>query len=78
MPEVPNAIDTARRDSLNVARILITTAIGAIDAGNVEYADATTCAVMRVIDGYEAITQLTEVHGIAREPDKPIPFHPMR
>lgn len=74
MPENQTPIDAARRMSLSVADTLIVTAKGAIDAGDIDYADVIVLAVMRVLDGYEAVTQLHSVRELAATPNKPIPF----
>lgn len=71
MAEVPGTIQVARRSTLTVANSLIMAASGAVDAGNVEYADTIVITVMRVLDAYEAVTQL----GI--EQPHPAPAKPL-
>lgn len=71
-------VRAARHNVLAAAKDLLAEAAERDQREDSAAADALVVAVLRVLDGYEAIAQLPDAHDIAREPDRPIPFHPVR
>lgn len=78
MVEESGSIQAARRATLNTANSLIMTAMGALDVSDIEFADTIIITVMRVLDAYEAVTQLIPSRSDAADPAPRKPFHPVR
>lgn len=78
MPADSVTIKAARVHTLYAAKNLLATAISRAESDDSDASDALVVAVLRVLDGYEAVAQLPDAHEIAGEPDKPIPFRPVR
>ena len=72
------SIQAARRATLNVANSLVMTAMGALGAGDVEFADTIIITVMRVLDAYEAVTQLGVERKATARPQVANRVHPVR
>lgn len=78
MPTTLDLVQRSRQQLLYAAKALLSEAIDQAELQDNVTADAYVVTVLRVLDSYEAVAQLPDAHDIASEPDKPIPFHPVR